>query len=301
MRGTLHVLTAEDLPLYCAGQRTRDQSMNPSFLRYMGLEMADMEALLDAIPQALDGKELTRAELADEVVKITGRTHLSEHLRSGWGSCLKPAAFRGLLCFATQAGRHITFARPDQWIGGWKEWETQDALREVFRRFLSAYGPADRAELARWWGVRPPEAGRILRLLDDEVTEVTVEGKRRWILVKDLRSLQRAGPVSGVRLLPSFDELLVMSAPHKHAIVDGEFASRIYTPKPIAVWSLPAVLVDGRARGAWKLERKPKRVVVRVEPFKRLSPAHRKGLEAEVATVGACLGAEAHLDLRDPT
>lgn len=99
MRGTLHVLTADDLPLYCAAQSTRDQYMNPSFLKYHGLELADVEAVLDAIPRALDGQVLTREELADQILEITRRQHLADRLRSGWGELLKPAAFRGLMCF----------------------------------------------------------------------------------------------------------------------------------------------------------------------------------------------------------
>ena len=301
MRGTLHVFTAEDMPLYCAAQRERQQSMNPSFLKFMGLEMADMEAILDAVPQALDGRELTRDELATEIVRISKRKHLDEHLRSGWGSCLKPAAFRGLLCFATQRGRHVTFARPDQWIGHWEDWDTEAALVEVFKRFLTAYGPATRAELARWWGERPPAAGRVMKLMGDDLTQVEVGGTTRWMLAPDVKSLLAARPVSGVRLLPSFDELLVMSAPHKEAIVDEEFQLRIYTAKPIAVWSLPAVLIDGRVGAGWKLERKSKRAVARVEPFKKLTPATRGRLEKEVARLETLLGTPVELDLAAPT
>lgn len=290
MRGTLHVFAADDLPLYCAAQEPRDQAMNPSFLKNMGLERADMEAILDAVPQALDGRELTREELADEVVRLTKKDHLGEPLRSGWGSCLKPAAFRGLLCFGTHKGTQVRFARPDQWIGGWKTWDPEDAVVETFRRFLAVYGPADRAEIARWWGERPPVAGRVLDRMTDELIEVGVEGGKRWMLERDLRALRSAKPVTGVRLLPSFDEILVMSAPHKQAIVDDEFKVRVYTAKPIAVWSLPAVLIDGRVQASWKLERKTKRAVATVSPFTKLSRQSIDTLAEEVEKLGPVVG-----------
>lgn len=299
MRGTLHVLAAEDLPLYCAAQRTRDQYMDPSFLRYLGLELADMEAVLDAIPRALDGRSLTREELANELLRLTKRPHLEARLRSGWGELLKPAAFRGLLCFGPQRERSVTFVRPDQWIGRWQDFDTEDALRQVFRRFLSVYAPTSRAEVARWWGFRPPEAGRVLKLLEAELVEVEVGGSKRWVLNSDLMSLKSARPVEGVRLLPSFDQLLVMSAPHKEAIVDETFANRIYTPR-IAVWSLPAVLVDGRARASWKLDRKRDRAIVRVEAFEKLGRASRTALAAEVEGLSTTLGTEAQLELIQP-
>lgn len=294
MRGTLHVLAADDLALYCAAQRTRDQYTNPSFLRYFELELADIEAVLDAIPRALDGQTLTREELADQILKITGRRHLEDRLRSGWGELLKPAAFRGLMCFGPQSGRSVTFVRPDQWLGRWKEYDTDDALRQVFSRFLAAYGPASREEVARWWGVRGPEAGRVLKAMAPDLTEVECGGSKRWVLTRDLRSLKSARAVEGVRLLPSFDQLLVMSAPHSEAIVDDAFKDRIYRAR-IAVWSLPSVLIDGRVGAAWKLERKRGRAVIRVEPFRPVARSARSGLEEEAARLGALLDADPEL------
>jgi hypothetical protein len=299
MRGTLHVFTADDLPLYCAAQRTRDQYTNPSFLKNYGLEPADVSSILDAISRALDGRALPREQLAEEILRITKRPHLEERLRSGWGEMLKPAAFRGLLCFGPQEGRSVSFVRPDQWLGRWEEHDTDEALVWAFRRFLSAYASASRAELARWWGVRPPEVGRVMKLMSDELVEVEVGGGVRVVLESDLRSIQRARPAEGVRLLPSFDQILVMSAPHADAIVDEVFSPRIYRPR-IAVWSLPGVLVDGRVRAAWKIERKRDHVVARVEPFERLAGAVRTALDDEVARLGNLLGTEARLELAPP-
>lgn len=296
MRGTLHVFAARDLPLYCAAGSTRDQYNNPAFLKYFGLEQADIDTVLDAIPQALDGKTLTREELANEILRITKRPHLEERLRSGWGELLKPAAFRGLLCFGPQQGRNITFVRPDQWLGTWEELETDVALEEVFRRFLSAYAPASRAEVARWWGVRPPEVGRVLKRMTDELAEVEVGNEKRWVLAKDLRALKSAQLPEGVRLLPSFDQLLVMSAPHSVAIVDEAFADKIYRQR-IAVWSLPAVLIDGRVQAAWKLERKKNTATARLTPFKKLTRKHITALEDEVTRLGEVVGLDTRLVL----
>jgi hypothetical protein len=297
MRGTLHVFSARDLPLYCAAQETRDQYQNPAFLKYFGLDEADLGAVLDAIPEALDGRMLGREELAREILRITKRRHLEERLLSGWGELLKPAAFRGLLCFGPGSGRNVTFVRADQWIGGWVEHDTDGALAEVFRRFLAVHGPASIAEAARWWGVRPAEARRVLRLLGDELAEVEVGDEKRWMLATDVASAKRAKPAPGVRLLPSFDQLLVMGAPHKVALVDEPFFDRVYTPKPIAVWSLPAVLVDGRVRASWKLDRKTKRALVKVAPFGKLTKAQRAALEEEAARVGTVVGLDAELVL----
>ena len=128
--------------------------------------------MLAAIPAALDGRELTREELAVEVARVTGIDGLDGKLRGGFGDLLKPAAFRGDLCFAPSDGRNVRFARPDQWLGEWEAVEQDEAVREVTRRYLAAYGPANRETLARWFGMSSPAAaGRWLARLGDEAAD----------------------------------------------------------------------------------------------------------------------------------
>ena len=42
---------------------------------------------------------------------------LREKLGQGFGAYLKPAAFRGRLCFGPSDGQLIRFTRPDAWLG----------------------------------------------------------------------------------------------------------------------------------------------------------------------------------------
>ena len=55
---------------------------------------------------------------------------------------LKPVARRGLLCFGPSRGASVTFVKPQQWLGAWREVDPDEALLEVARRYLRAYGPA---------------------------------------------------------------------------------------------------------------------------------------------------------------
>ena len=103
-------------------------------LKYLGLTLDDMEAIITGTRDALDGQCLTREELADAVAEKTGKPQLREKMRSGWGSLLKPAAYHGYLCFGPNRGTNVTFVRPDQWIGAWQEYDPQEALLEVARR-----------------------------------------------------------------------------------------------------------------------------------------------------------------------
>ncbi len=155
MRGTLHLLTTEDYPLYAAALSNRRFDLDGPWLKYHGLLAADVPALVDAVADALDGRQLTREELGREVVRLLGDSKWEALLASGWGAVLKPVAFQGRLCFGPSEGNRVTFVRPDQWLGPFERLDPVESLAEVARRFLTAYGPARVEEFARWWGVQP--------------------------------------------------------------------------------------------------------------------------------------------------
>ena len=128
MRGTLHLLTTEDYPLYAAALSNRRFDLDRPWLKYHGLLASDVPALVDAVADALDGRQLTREELGGEVVRLLGDTKWEALLASGWGAVLKPAAFQGRLCFGPSDGNRVSFVRPDQWLGSFKGLDPVESL-----------------------------------------------------------------------------------------------------------------------------------------------------------------------------
>src|SRR5260370_31192041 len=121
MRGTLHLLSARELPLYVAA---RNWQLNASWSAYFaefGLTTsAQQEAFLSAIPHVLEQGPLTRQQLADAAAKPTGIAQIRDFILSeSWGSPLKPSAYRGELCFGPVQGKTATFMNPRVWIGEW--------------------------------------------------------------------------------------------------------------------------------------------------------------------------------------
>ena len=75
MRGTLHLLTATDLPLYVAALKTRLKDMKDQLVRNYKLGPGEMERVVSDIHDALDGRCLNRAQIAERVAaqsKIRG-------------------------------------------------------------------------------------------------------------------------------------------------------------------------------------------------------------------------------------
>ena len=145
MRGTLHLLSARELPLYVAAYDWRNNARWSNYFAEFGLSPAQQEAFLLAVPHVLEQEPMTRLQLADAVAKHTGVAHLRDLIvSSSWGSPLKPAAYRGDLCFGPGQGQSATFMNPRVWMRDWQSIEPKLALQKIARRYLQAYGPATR-------------------------------------------------------------------------------------------------------------------------------------------------------------
>ena len=105
MRETLHLLPARDLPIYLGALGTYKHYFTQGWVKYFGITRKQIELVIETVGEVLRGRALTRDQLADAVVERTGSKKLGTVLRQGWGVLLKPAAYRGQLCFTEGEGR----------------------------------------------------------------------------------------------------------------------------------------------------------------------------------------------------
>lgn len=287
MRGTLHLLAAHDLGLFVAARQAFPIRRPPSYFSYHGVTPAEYAAILEAIPAVLTGEGITREQLAGAVALQTGKPNLREVLLSGWGALLKPAAFAGQLCFGPDEGQRVTFVRPDQWLGEWPEVDPQQAIQEVARRFLRAYGPATSDEFGRWWGITSGQAKNVFKALGDEVVKVEVEGWPAWALASTLAELQVTNPTQTARLLPYFDPYTIVVARHHQYLMPEEHKARVYRAQG---WISPVVLIDGRLAGVWEYDKQRSSIIVSIELFAPIQAEIQAGIEAEVQRLGDFLG-----------
>lgn len=235
MRGTLHLLAADDLPLYVAALKTRTVYKSNPWLKGQDVTLEEIERITREVRKALHGRCLTRIELVEEIVKRGSfGPRLRRHLLSGWGALLHPAAHQGSLCFGPSRGKNVTFVRPDQWIRDWSEPSGEDALRTLVKRYLSAYGPCSYDAFNHWWGnALAREAQTIFHLISDELVEVEFDGRKAWLRKDDLEQVSRSIPVKSVRLLPSFDPYVMFYSPREH-LVEDRLRARVF--RKLAGW-----------------------------------------------------------------
>jgi winged helix DNA-binding protein len=291
IRGTLHLLPADDLALYVAVLRPHPDGPGDGWLRLRGVTRGQYEAIVKNVPRALDEQPRTREWLADRLAELAG-PDVREAVLFSWGGVLKQSARLGDLCFGPPQGRNVTFVRPDLWLRRTLRADPDEAGRDLVRRFLAAYGPASAVDFGRWIE-DPGKAKSLLLASADELAEVEVEGRPAWALASDLAILKDSESPRGVRLLPAFDQYVTGPRP-REAFVPSDHMSRVYRQQG---WVSPVVLVDGRAAGIWSYERHGNVIRTEVEPFQHLSSKVQTALVAEVERLAAFLGGSPELSL----
>ena len=292
-RGTLHLLPADELPLWMAALREAEALGGSPWYQRAGLDASQGAAVLDAIGAALDGRCLTRKELADAVVSEVG-DWAREKLLSAWGELLSPAALAGKLCFGPSAGSQVRFVRADQWVGHWEEHDPRDALVELCRRYIATYGPVTHGDVAHWFRLKPDQARGLIEPLAPALEAVDFLGRRAWMLADDAQDAPVAGEplAESLHLLPQYDCYLLGCAPRER-IVPEAARPRVNTygrGRFEGATALPVLLIAGAVAGIWERRQQGKGNDLRVEPFIALTSHQQERLEEEVARIGAFLG-----------
>jgi hypothetical protein len=298
MRGTLHLLSARDLPLYVAARRTHHDRNWLKYFTYYGITPEQYEAFIAAIPRVLGGEPMTREQLATAVAEHTGAPELGRLLvSSSWGSLWKPSALAGDLCFGPNQGRNVTFVRPGAWLGdaASDEWSSADphlALQEIARRYLRAFGPATPEYFARWWdgGSRIGAARKLFKSMQDELEAVEVEGWHALALRTTLEPMQKletgVETPETVRLLPLFDAYTLGLGRDIEPLLPKAYKSRVFRPQG---WISAVVLVEGYMMGVWEYKTGRSQTVVKVRMFSPPAASIKKEIEAEVERLGGFL------------
>ena len=273
MRGTLHLLPASEQGIWVQAFTAYDRQRTQSWFRYFEITEDQLERITEAVGEALRDRMLTRQELADEIMRITGLTGIGDKLRQGWGSLLKPASYRGHLCFGPNKGNQVQFTR-----AAGASAHASDPLAEVTLKYFATYGPATAKEFSRWLQIPFSKAKALIKALPDDLAEVDIEGTLAFMLRTHVPKAAQIEPIRTVRLLPAFDQYVFAAGLRSSRLLPGDFHSRIYRSQG---WFSAVLLVDGRLEGVWRFDRKGKNLAVAIEPFTKPPVRVKRAAEDE--------------------
>jgi hypothetical protein len=270
MRSTVHLVAADDLrwmaalygPVMERNYRTR--------WRNLGITEPMIDIALTHARELLDGRGLTRHELADELtargLKLGDDGQVPTHV-------LAALTARGLTCRGADRGRDATFVLIDDWVPPAPP--PADPLGELARRYFRAFGPATAADFTTWSGL---PSGAAIAAIRGELTEVEFDGRRGW-------ALGPVEPAPAFRLLPMFDNYL-LGYRDRTAMLDPRLHPQVYVGGIIKA----TVVCDGRVIGIWRLDRATRKAAVRVTPFESFTRRHLDELDRERADIERYLG-----------
>jgi hypothetical protein len=265
MRGTIHLVSHTDYALFGAAVG------EPPWLRAEAAELADR--LHDAI-RVFGQTPRTRREIAEFLAREHGfEQEVSDAVWYG-------LRIRGRLTHAPETGLWKTKGETRYVVVPHEAAEPASARVELVRRYLAAFGPATRADIAEWSGLRVRDFEPALDALEP-LARFRDERNRELL---DLPRAPRpaADARAPVRFMPRFDNLVlshkdrsrVLADEHRGAVIEGG-------------WVRSTFLVDGVVAGTWELERG--RVVV--APFAPLPRRMQRDVAGEAAKLEAWLSA----------
>jgi hypothetical protein len=250
MRGTLHLIAPDDLPLILAIFGPLHLARGQRRLTQLGLppELAERSTVETAEILADDGP-LTRHELAarlrDRGVPVDAEGQAPIHV-------VARAAMAGVLAEVGVRERTELYGSIDP--GPLPD--RDEALETLARRYAAAHAPATAKDFAKWSGLPAGDVRRAWRDHDPPAGE--------------------PGEV-GVRLLPAFDEWLLGWA-SRDLVVPPEHAASVLRGGIIRA----VAVADGVAFATWRRDRRR----VQLEPFGRVSRELQAGVEAEAERLG---------------
>lgn len=293
LRGTLHLIAADELPFWNAVMRSDAYWDDPTWQQGSGLTADRLGDLLAAIDDALRERCLTRDELATAVGSRLGGD-FTARLSSTWGELLRPAAYLGFLCFGPNAGSKVTFVRPYDWLGHQQSVDSRTALPDAVRRYFGAYGPATRSDLGRWFGAPPKRARQLFDLVSDELTPVRIEGTRAWVLAPDNDPASWPSPdvfrgAPSVRLLGQYEAYVLGCGPKEQVLPDWA-RQRVFSVGRGRYEGAAAnqiLLVDGLVAGMWERSQARTGIEVLVECLTYLTGPQQRALASEAERLAA--------------
>ena len=238
-RGTMHLFSVDDLPLFLHEGRTH--FLRPvDTLESDAYVSADRKAyfadlIVDSISQGIDEREALKA-----VCEKAGMTESeSQSLFDPWGGTIRALCEAGRLCHKVQEKKAY------QLCPAFEPMAEEPACLELARRYFSHFGPATVKDAAYFFGTTQTKVKSWLKQLP--VTETTLDGRSYFYIDNGLP----AGNVPDCLFLAGFDQLMLGYEKTESLFLPKEHMRDIFNLAGIV---RPAILVNGTVVGWWNLK-----------------------------------------------
>jgi len=256
-RGTMHLFSVDDLPLFLHAGRAH-------FLRPVDTLESDAyissdrkayfaSLIVDAVSQGIDERESLKA-----VCEKAGMTQSeSKSLFDPWGGIIRALCEAGRLCHKVQEKKAY------QLCPAFEPMAEEPARLELAKRYFTHFGPATIKDAAYFFGATQTQVKSWLKQLP--VTETSLDGQSNFYIENGLP----AGNLPGCLFLAGFDQLMLGYEKTESLFLSKEHMREIFNLAGIV---RPAILINGTVVGRWNLKNR----ILKITLF---SPADQQLIE----------------------
>jgi hypothetical protein len=252
-RVTVHLVSAANQPAFA--RLTHDQ-WREDFAR----EGLPLDEMVERVERLAENGTFTYGELEAAMPELGERPFRVR--------CLTPLVH--VPPSGTWRRPRIKLTTAQRWLGA-EAPDAAAAAKTLVRSYLKAFGPATRADVLRFSGLRVGTIDPALEALDTEVRRFQDDQGRELL---DLPRAPRPAPDTSapVRFLPKWDALLLSHA-DRTRVLPEEYRSTVIKGGDV----LETFLVDGLVAGSWRIMNRK----IQREPFAPLPLAVRRELDNE--------------------
>lgn len=288
LRPTWHFVAAADIRWMLALTGPRVSARMAPYNRHLELDAATFRRSERAIVRALrGGVHLTRQELKAVLQRAGVRADSVQRL----AHLVMQAEIDAVICSGVRRGTHPTYALLDERVPPAPARSRDDALAELTRRYFTSHGPAQIADFVWWSGLTTGDARRGLQLIDGELDQAVVDGKRYWFrTAAGTRSSDKAAYLLGL-----YDEYLIAYRDRSAALDQSRWVRMVRDP-----FGAP-IVVNGRVAGRWRRSVKTDRMAVTLTPFVPLGKSDIAAIDASAHAYAEFFGLALELSMTTPS
>ena len=246
-RGTMHLFSVDDLPLFLHEGRTH-------FLRPVDTLESDAylsddrkayfaDLIVDAISRGIDDREALKA-----VCEQAGLTESeSRSLFDPWGGIIRALCETGRLCHKVQEKKAY------QLCPAFEPMAEEPARLELARRYFTHFGPATVKDASYFFGTTQTKVKFWLKPLP--VSEATLDSKTYFHIDNGLPVKE----IPGCLFLAGFDQLMLGYKKTESLFLPREHIRDIFSLAGIV---RPAILVNGTVVGWWNLKNRKLKITL---------------------------------------
>ncbi|KPK98013.1 MAG: hypothetical protein AMJ90_10055 [candidate division Zixibacteria bacterium SM23_73_2] len=287
MRGTVHIVSARDFPVYQKALRNSLVGGWERFLKKKEMVLAPREKkkLFQKTLDILSRKSLTIKELLPEIKGVL-KGYSEDEEKIFLGRALRALSYLGIICHGEPTGswyhfKENRFTAVCNQLKGFDidKLDEKEAKAKLLLKYLHSYGPASAKDFSYWTGFKANESKQIFEEVKDKLVEIKIKDAfcSLWMLKKDLSSLEnintRKKPPTS--FLPEFDSL-IMGHKDKSRIMDDKHRGKVFLP---LAGVAPVFLLNGKIKGSWNFKMSDRKI--KLSLFEKTGTGDKSKIEKE--------------------